>query len=89
MSVVGVFFLEHSMNLVRFVTSIQKVRFCCVAVLCASIESTELEDIESKVSNIRTSILSNKSKPVTNIGELTDQRRSDAGHKYPSADCHR
>lgn len=62
-----------------------------MAVLCASIESTELEDIESKVpvSNIRTSILSNKSEPVTNIGELTDQRRSDAGHKYPSADCHR
>lgn len=25
MSVVGVFFLEHSVNLVRFVTSIQKV----------------------------------------------------------------
>lgn len=34
MSVVGVFFLEHSVNLVRFVTSIQKVSSvawrCCV-----------------------------------------------------------
>lgn len=54
-----------------------------MAVLCASVESMELEDIESKVSNIRTSILSNTSEPVTNISELTDQRRrdGDAGHK--------
>lgn len=52
-------------------------------------ESTELEDIETKVSNTRTSILSGKSEPVTNIGELTEQwrRDGDAGHKYPSTDC--
>lgn len=42
-----------------------KGEFCCVVVLCASVESTELEDIENKVSNIRTLILSKKSEPVT------------------------
>lgn len=36
-----------------------------MVVLCASVESTELEDIENKVSNIRTLILSKKSEPVT------------------------
>lgn len=66
-SVAGIFFLKCGVNPVRVVTSVQKV--ISVAVWSCG-ESTELEAIESKVCHTRTWIQSEKSEPVTNIGEL-------------------
>lgn len=67
-SVAGIFFLKCGVNLVRVVTGVQKVSSVAVWSCC---ESMELEDIESKVCHTRMWIQSEKSEPVTSIGELT------------------